>query len=65
MSDIARLEIEVDAEPTAGLLRAGIDAAISGRLFPAGPEAEIGQAVGKAVAQHHQRAQHGQPGTGG
>jgi hypothetical protein len=57
MSDIARLEIEVDDPPTPGLLRAGIDAALSGRSFPAGPEAEIGQAVADAVAQHGRHTQ--------
>jgi hypothetical protein len=61
MSDIPRLDIELDTEPTPGLLRAGIDAAMSGRLFPAGAEAEIGQAVANAVAQHA----HDQPEAGG
>jgi hypothetical protein len=50
MTDIPRIEIEVSTAPAPGLLRAGIQAAVSGRPFPAGPESVIGAAVADAVS---------------
>jgi len=52
MTAIARLDVHVDAEPLPGLLRPAIDAALSARPFPTGPEHVIGGVVADAVAAH-------------
>lgn len=44
------LRLHVDAAPAPGLLRPAIEAALAGRPWPAGPEAEVAAAVVGAVA---------------
>lgn len=56
MTDI---QVQVDAPPEPGLLRAAIEAALAGRAWPDGPEA----AVARAVAEHVSGDHHG-PGSG-
>lgn len=44
------LRVSVDAEPKPGLLRPAIEAALAGRPWPPGPEAQVAAAVAAAVA---------------
>ncbi len=50
MSDIDRLDVQVDSAPHPGLIRSRIEAALAGRASEPGPEQAIGQAVAGAVA---------------
>jgi hypothetical protein len=50
MSDIDRLDVQVDSAPHPGLIRSRIEAALAGRASEPGPEQAIGQAVASAVA---------------
>ncbi len=43
------LRVSVDVEPEPGLLRPAIEAALSGRPWPPGPEAQVAAAVAAAV----------------
>jgi len=43
------LSVSVDVEPTPGLLRPAIEAALAGRPWPPGPEAQVAAAVAAAV----------------
>ncbi len=52
MSDIDRLDVEVDAAPHPGLLRPTLEAALAGRATGSGPEASIAHAVRDAVSAH-------------
>ena len=47
MTDDLRLSVDVEPEP--GLLRPAIEAALSGRPWPPGPEAQVAAAVAAAV----------------
>jgi hypothetical protein len=51
MSHLDELAVSVDAEPAAGLLRPAIEAALAGRVWPAGPETAVADAVAKAVTE--------------
>ena len=55
------LSVTVDAAPSAGLLRPAIEAALAGRPWPAGPEADVAKAVAEAVAAEHRPAETGDP----
>lgn len=55
------LRVSVDAEPEPGLLRPAIEAALSGRPWPSGPEAQVAAAVAAAV----EGLDVGRPGAGG
>jgi hypothetical protein len=46
------LTVTVDTEPSPGLLRPAIEAALANRPWPAGPEHNVAVAVAKAVAAH-------------
>jgi hypothetical protein len=48
VSDEVRVEVGEAPEP--GLLRAAIEARLSGRAWPRGPEATVADAVARAVA---------------
>jgi hypothetical protein len=48
------LTVTVDAEPSPGLLRPAIEAALANRPWPAGPERDVAVAVAEAVAERHQ-----------
>ena len=50
VSDIDRLDVQVDSAPHPGLIRSRIEAALTGRASEPGPEQAIGQAVAAAVA---------------
>jgi hypothetical protein len=43
------LRLSVDGEPEPGLLRPAIEAALAGRPWPPGPEAQVAAAVAAAV----------------
>ncbi|HEY5516163.1 MAG TPA: hypothetical protein VIK12_08145 [Pengzhenrongella sp.] len=43
------LRVSVDVEPEPGLLRPAIEAALAGRPWPPGPEAQVAAAVAAAV----------------
>jgi hypothetical protein len=43
------LHVSVDVEPEPGLLRPAIEAALAGRPWPPGPEAQVAAAVAAAV----------------
>jgi hypothetical protein len=43
------LHVEVAAPPEPGLLRPAIEAALTGRPFPGGPEAQVASAVAAYV----------------
>ena len=43
------LWVSVDGEPEPGLLRPAIEAALAGRPWPTGPEAQVAAAVAAAV----------------
>lgn len=43
------LRVNVDAQPEPGLLRPAIEAALAGRSWPPGPEAQVAAAVAAAV----------------
>ena len=43
------LRVTVDVEPEPGLLRPAIEAALTGRPWPPGPEAQVAAAVAAAV----------------
>jgi hypothetical protein len=43
------LRVSLDIEPEPGLLRPAIEAALAGRPWPPGPEAQIAEAVAAAV----------------
>ncbi|HEX4698919.1 MAG TPA: hypothetical protein VH857_06120 [Actinomycetes bacterium] len=43
------LRVSVDAEPEPGLLRPAIEAALTGRPWPPGPEAQVAAAVAAVV----------------
>ncbi len=45
-----RLRVEVGAAPSTHLLRAAIERRLAGHAFPPGPEAQVADAVAKAVA---------------
>lgn len=47
MTDVLR--VSVNAHPEPGLLRPAIEAALAGRSWPPGPEAQVGAAVAAAV----------------
>ena len=47
MTDDLRLSVDVEPEP--GLLRPAIEAALAGRPWPTGPEAQVAAAVAAAV----------------
>lgn len=51
MTHLDRLDVDVDAAPEPGFLRAGIEAALHGRALGHGPEATIALAVSAAVRQ--------------
>jgi len=59
MTDDLRLSVDVEPEP--GLLRPAIEAALAGRPWPAGPEAQVAAAVAAAVRGSHA----GRPGAVG
>jgi hypothetical protein len=44
------LTVKVDTEPTPGLLRSAIEAALAGRPWPAGPEHDVAKAVADTIA---------------
>jgi hypothetical protein len=46
------LTVTVDTEPSLGLLRPAIEAALANRPWPAGPEHDVAAAVAQAVAEH-------------
>jgi hypothetical protein len=47
------LTVTVDTEPSPGLLRPAIEAALANRPWPAGPERDVAVAVAEAVAERH------------
>ena len=47
------LSVSVDGEPEPGLLRPAIEAALAGRPWPPGPEAQVAAAVAAAVRGSH------------
>lgn len=49
MKPTGELSVTVDEIPAVGLIRPAIEAALSGRAFPEGPEAAIARAVAEAV----------------
>ena len=51
MTDDLRLSVDVEPEP--GLLRPAIEAALAGRPWPTGPEAQVAAAVAAAVKGSH------------
>ena len=55
------LRVSVDVEPEPGLLRPAIEAALAGRPWPTGPEAQVAAAVAAAV----QGSYAGRPGAVG
>jgi hypothetical protein len=52
------LTVTVDAEPSPGLLRPAIEAALANRPWPAGPERDVAVAVAQAgaVPRHPDRS---------
>ena len=55
------LSVTVDAAPSPGLLRPAIEAALAGRPWPAGPEADVARAVAEAAAGERRPAETGDP----
>jgi len=49
MTHLDRLDVSVDSTPDPGLLRPTMEAALSGRALPQGPEATIASSVAAAV----------------
>jgi hypothetical protein len=54
MSDIDRIDVNVDSPPHPGLIRSRIEAALTGRTTESGPERAIGDAVAAAVKERAQ-----------
>jgi hypothetical protein len=49
MTEQPDLEVYVDALPSVGLLRPAIEAALAGRAWAPGPEADVARAVAAAA----------------
>lgn len=62
-----RITVSVSSLPEVGQLRPAIEAALSARAWPSGPEQEIGRAVAEYVARQRdtQVLPSGQPSVGG
>jgi hypothetical protein len=51
MTDIGRIDVDVDFMPHPGLIRSRIEAALTGRATEPGPERAIGDAVAAALRE--------------